>query len=76
MFDILKRNHQLRVTSEDYSGAEYDQGSGTIWLDDIPASDLNQKLKSVGHNTWGSNSCNYGDDVSINCLPNVKNEMW
>eukprot|EP00105_Crassostrea_gigas_P020390 XP_011439161.2 PREDICTED: deleted in malignant brain tumors 1 protein [Crassostrea gigas] len=74
-------NHNLSVvvcrslglpwaTSEAYGGAVFGRGSGTIWLDNVNCIGSESKIEECSHSPWGSNNCNHGNDISINCLPN------
>ncbi|XP_052714545.1 deleted in malignant brain tumors 1 protein-like isoform X3 [Crassostrea angulata] len=58
------------ATSEAYGGAVFGRGSGTIWLDNVNCIGSESKIEECSHSPWGSNNCNHGDDISINCLPN------
>uniref|UniRef100_K1R2P6 Deleted in malignant brain tumors 1 protein n=1 Tax=Magallana gigas TaxID=29159 RepID=K1R2P6_MAGGI len=58
------------ATSEAYGGAVFGRGSGTIWLDNVNCIGSESKIEECSHSPWGSNNCNHGNDISINCLPN------
>lgn len=44
-------------------------GEGPIWLDDVQCLGSETRIDECRHRAWGSNKCNHGMDVSINCLP-------
>uniref|UniRef100_K1R131 Deleted in malignant brain tumors 1 protein n=1 Tax=Magallana gigas TaxID=29159 RepID=K1R131_MAGGI len=62
------------ATSEAYGGAVFGRGSGTIWVDNVNCIGSESKIDECSHSPWGSNNCNHGDDISINCLPIRSND--
>lgn len=59
----------FRNTSEAYKGSFYGEGVGPLWLDDVQCLGSETRIDECRHKAWGSNKCNHGMDVLINCLP-------
>lgn len=49
-------------------GNEVDDGTGTIWLDDMHCSGNEQKLSDCPHRDWGEHNCGHSEDVGIECI--------
>jgi len=42
-------------------------GSGTIWLDDISCDGSESLLENCNHATWGTNNCSHTKDIGVGC---------
>ena len=47
--------------------AEYGQGSGTIWMDNVNCQGGEASLPLCAHNGWGTENCGHGEDASVEC---------
>ena len=47
--------------------AEFGQGSGLIWLDNVACSGNESTLLECRHAGWGNNNCTHANDVSVVC---------
>jgi len=50
-----------------YHSAQYGQGSGKIWLDDLKCHGGEASLSSCPHLAWGSHNCGHHEDASLIC---------
>ena len=48
--------------------AEFGQGTGMIWLDNVTCSELESRLDECSHNEWGNHNCSHNEDVGVICL--------
>lgn len=48
-------------------GNAVDDGSGTIWLDDMGCTGSESKLKYCSHAGWGIENCDHAEDVGVLC---------
>ena len=53
--------------AEALGGAEFGQGSGQIWLDNVGCSGLESSLDECRHPGWGTHNCGHGEDAGIRC---------
>ena len=53
--------------SQAFSGATHGQGSGPIWLSNVACSGSELHLYDCSQSDWGNNSCNHGQDASVQC---------
>ncbi|XP_074544628.1 uromodulin-like [Halichoeres trimaculatus] len=51
--------------------ANFGQGSGPIWMDDVACTGSESALSQCGHRGFGSHNCNHGEDASVVCLAAV-----
>ena len=47
--------------------AEFGEGTGTIWLDNIHCSGTENKLSECNANSWGSTNCYHRQDAGVVC---------
>ena len=48
-------------------GAEFGQGTGRIWRDNVACSGTESMLSSCRASSWGSHNCGHSDDAGVVC---------
>ena len=48
-------------------GAEFGQGTGRIWRDNVGCRGTENRLSSCSASYWGSNNCYHRDDAGVVC---------
>ena len=53
-----------------FSRAEFGEGNGTIWMDEVGCSGSESKLKDCTFNNggWGDHDCQHAEDASVSCI--------
>ena len=59
----LGYTNAIRATT----GAEFGQGTGTIWLDNVACSGTESMLSDCSASSWGSHNCHHRDDAGVVC---------
>ena len=47
--------------------AEYGEGSGEIWLDDVSCDGSESGIENCGHGGWGQHNCRHAEDDGVRC---------
>ena len=50
-----------------FYGAEYGEGTGPIWIDQINCPDGAESILECRHNGWGVHDCKHKEDASVRC---------
>ena len=65
---VVCRSLGLAVATSAPSGANFGQGSGPIWLDNINCTGHEISIERCSNNGWGSHNCGHHEDASVICL--------
>ena len=55
--------------------AQFGQGTGPIWLDNVQCTAQDEFLEQCGSNDWGVHNCGHGEDASVICGGNCTVDM-
>ena len=50
-----------------FSGGQFPQGEGSIWLDNVNCTGREESLLQCSHNNIGVNNCGHGEDAGVTC---------
>ena len=59
------------VGSSAVTRAQFGQGTGQIWLDNLVCTGTEARLVDCGHNSFGTHNCNHNEDAGIRCIPDL-----
>ncbi len=60
---MLGFNNAIRA----YSFAEFGEGQGNIWLDDVQCIGTESELANCVHPAFGNNNCQHREDAGVSC---------
>lgn len=64
---VVCRQLGYRLAVRKSSRAEFGQGNGTIWLDNLLCSGNEKTLAQCFHNGWGEHNCAHSEDAGVVC---------
>ena len=50
-----------------YSYAEFGEGQGKIWLDDVQCVGTESELSNCIHDSFGDHNCQHREDAGVSC---------
>uniref|UniRef100_K1RZC1 Latrophilin-2 n=1 Tax=Magallana gigas TaxID=29159 RepID=K1RZC1_MAGGI len=59
----------MRENATVKANAEYGNGVGSIWLDDVTCVGNETSIVNCSHNEWGNHDCTHAEDVGVICVP-------
>ena len=65
--DAVCRQLGFERAEEIYYRAEFGEGTGPIWLDDLRCSSDADSILDCGHNGWGVHNCRHSEDAAVKC---------
>ena len=49
--------------------AFYEEGNGTIWLDNVNCNSSELLIENCSHEGWGIQNCSHSQDAGVKCVP-------
>ena len=65
--DVVCRQLRYEGALAASRGAEFGQGTGQIWLDDIKCVGDETSISDCRHGGWGVHNCGHGEDAGVVC---------
>ena len=60
-----------------FSRAEFGQGTGPIWLDDVRCVGTESRLANCPAHSIGDHNCAHGEDAGVRCMPGMlQTSFW
>ncbi|XP_053371219.1 deleted in malignant brain tumors 1 protein-like [Clarias gariepinus] len=54
-----------------HQSADFGQGRGPIWMDDVRCSGSESNITQCSHNEFGKHNCNHGEDAGVTCSDGI-----
>ena len=65
--DVICKQLGFVSAEQIFYRAEYGQGSGEIWIDQINCPSGVESILNCSHNGWGSHDCRHSEDAGVKC---------
>ena len=65
--DVVCRQLGFERAEEIYYRAEFGEGTGPIWLDDLSCPSHAASILECNHNGWGVHNCRHSEDAAVKC---------
>ena len=65
--DVVCKQLGFESAEQIFYKAQYGEGSGPIWIDQISCPDGVRSVLNCSHNGWGSHDCKHAEDAGVRC---------
>lgn len=55
-------------TAQAVTGAQFGQGRGPIWLDNVDCAGHEEDIEECDHPAWGEHNCMHNEDAGVSCM--------